>query len=78
VKEAPELILSFAKDEKLKDFTMDLKTTGNKPGMDMMPPPFFAQTSIPFNYAYVPPLPPTLPPPLRQPTPDTAKTRMSK
>lgn len=44
----------FTLDEKLKDFTMDLKTTGNQPGMDMMPPPTFAQTGIPFNYAYVP------------------------
>ncbi len=52
---APELTVSFVKDEKLKDFTMDLKTTGNQPALDMMPPPFFAQTAIPFNYAYVSP-----------------------
>lgn len=31
---------------------MDLKTTGSQLGMDMIPPPTFAQSSISFNYAY--------------------------
>jgi len=32
---------------------MDLRTNGNQPHMDMIPPPVFATSNIPFNYAFV-------------------------